>query len=107
MFYRVGKVSCKEGKSDDVLNYFRSNDEFFGSIKGIHSLSYFKSGHDEVTGVAVWESKEILDSNAEKVQSIMAGLMEYVTGHQKFLRAHLNINSNKNNPLAIFESCLV
>ena len=59
MFYRVGKVSCKEGKSDDVLNYFRSNDEFFGSIKGIHSLSYFKSGHDEVTGVAVWESKEI------------------------------------------------
>ena len=80
MFYRVGKVSCKEGKSDDVLNYFRSNDEFFGSIKGIHSLSYFKSGHDEVTGVAVWESKEILDANAEKVQSIIAGLMEYVTG---------------------------
>ena len=79
MFYRAGKVSCKEGKSDDVLDYFRSNDEFFGSINGIHNLSYFKSGNDDVTGVAVWESKESLDANAEKVQSIMAWLMEYVT----------------------------
>ena len=64
MFYRVGKVSCKEGKSDDVLNYFRSNDEFFGSIKGIHSLSCFKSGRDEVISIAAWESSESLDVNA-------------------------------------------
>ncbi len=89
MFYKVGKVSCKEGKSDDVLNYFRSNDEFFGSIKGIHSLSYYKSGYDEVTGVAIWESKESLDANTEKVQSMMVGLMEYVTEAPKIYEGTL------------------
>ena len=48
MFYRIGKIKCEEGKADEVI------------------------------GVAVWENKESLDSNAERVQSMMAGLMKYV-----------------------------
>ena len=78
MFYRVGKIKCEEGNADEVINYFKSNEDFFNNTDGIHSLSYFKSANDEVIGVAVWESKERLDSNAERVQSMMAGLMKYV-----------------------------
>ena len=79
MFYRIGKISCKPGKADDVINYFMSKEDFFTKTKGIISLSYFKSGQDEVSGVAVWESKEILKKNAEIVQSVMGGLMEFVS----------------------------
>ncbi len=79
MFYRIGKIKCKPGKSDDVISYFRSKEDFFSETKGIISLSYFKSGQDEVSGIAVWESKETLEANAERVQSIMGGLMDFVT----------------------------
>ena len=24
MFYRIGKIKCKPGKSDDVISYFKS-----------------------------------------------------------------------------------
>ena len=78
MFYRVGKIKCEDGKADEVINYFKSNEKFFNDTDGIQSLSYFKSANDEVIGVAVWESKESLDSNAERVQSMMAGLMKFV-----------------------------
>ena len=44
------------------------------------SLSYFKSGENEVSGIAVWESKEILQENADRVQTVMGGLMEFVSG---------------------------
>ena len=66
MFYRIGKISCKPGKADDVINYFMSKEDFFAKTKGIISLSYFKSGQDEVSGVAVWESKEILKKMLKK-----------------------------------------
>tara|TARA_B100000287_G_scaffold382468_1_gene387571 strand:+ start:125 stop:361 length:237 start_codon:yes stop_codon:yes gene_type:complete len=61
------------------LNYIRNNENYFNNTKGIHSLSYFKSGSDEVIGIAAWESTESLDANAKRDQSMMAGLMEYVT----------------------------
>ena len=79
MFYRIGKIKCEQGKADEVINYFKSNEDFFSNTEGIHSLSYFKSANDEVMGVAIWKSKESLDSNAERVQSLMAGLMKYTT----------------------------
>ena len=78
MFYRVGKIKCEEGKADEVINYFKNNEDFFNNTDGINSLSYFKSANDEVIGVAVQESKENLDSNAERVQSMKAGLMKYI-----------------------------
>ena len=79
MFYRIGKIRCNPGRTDDVINYFRSKEDFFSETKGIISLSYFKSGQDEVSGIAVWESKETFEANAERVQSIMGGLIDYVT----------------------------
>ena len=42
MFYRIGKIKCKPGKSDDVISYFKSKEDFFSETKGIISLSYFK-----------------------------------------------------------------
>ena len=39
--------------------------------------------NDEVIGIAAQESKESLDANAERVQSMMAGLMKYVTSKPK------------------------
>ena len=29
MFYRIGKIKCNPGKTDDVINYFRSKEDFF------------------------------------------------------------------------------
>ena len=52
---------------------------FFNNTEGIHSWSYFKSGSDEVIGITTWESRESLDANAKWDQSMMEGLMEYVT----------------------------
>ena len=66
-------------KSDDVINYFKNNRDFFAGTNGIISLSYFKSGSEEVTGIAVWENKEIFKANTEKVQSMMTGLMKFVS----------------------------
>ena len=79
MFYRFGIIKCEAEKADEILNYFRNNEDFFNNTEGIHSLSCFKSGRDEVIGIAAWESRESLDANAERDQSMMAGLMEYVT----------------------------
>ena len=73
------KSKAKQEKPMGVLNYFRNNEDYFNNTEGIHSLSYFKSGSDEVIGIAAWESRESLDSIAGRVQSMMAGLMEYVT----------------------------
>ena len=79
MFYWLGKIKCEERKADGVLNYFRNNEDYFNNTEGIHSLSYFKSGSDEVIGITTWESRESLDANAKWDQSMMEGLMEYVT----------------------------
>ena len=89
MFYRIGKIKCKHGKSDDVINYFKSKEDFFADTSGIISLSYFKSGQDEVSGIAVWESKETLEANAERVQSIMGGLMDFVTAPPEIVEGYL------------------
>ena len=70
MFYRIGKIQCKPGKSDDVI-------------------SYFKSGQDEISGIAIWESKETLEANAERVQSVMGGLMDYVTAPPEIVEGDL------------------
>ena len=78
MFYRVGKINCKPEKADDVIDYFKDNEVFFKETDGIQSLSYFKTSANEVTGIAVWESKEKLDANVERVQSIMKGLFKYI-----------------------------
>ena len=95
MFYRVGKIKCESGKADQVLNYFRNNEDFFSNTEGIHSLSYFKSSNDEVIGIAAQESKESLDANAERVQSMMAGLMKYVTSKPKIPEGILEYQFNK------------
>ena len=76
-------------KSADVDLYFRSKEDFFSETKGIISLSYFKSGQDEVSGIAVWESKETLEANAERVQSIMGGLMDFVTTPPEIVEGNL------------------
>ena len=89
MFYRIGNIKCKPGKSDDVINYFKSKENFFSETKGIISLSYFKSGTDEVSGIAVWESAETLEANADRVQSVMGGLMDYVTAPPEFVEGDL------------------
>ena len=89
MFYRIGKIKCKPGKSDDVINYFKSKENFFSETKGIISLSYFKSGKDEVSGIAIWKSKETLEANAERVQSVMGGLMDYVTAPPEIVEGDL------------------
>ena len=75
--------------SDDVISYFKSKEDFFSETKGIISLSYFKSGQDEVSGIAVWESKETLEANAERVQSIMGGLMDFVTAPPEIIEGDL------------------
>ena len=89
MFYRIGKIKCNPGKTDDVINYFRSKESFFSETDGIVSLSYFKSGENEVSGIAVWESKEILEQNAERVQSVMGGLMEFVSAPPEIVEGNL------------------
>tara|TARA_B100000900_G_scaffold105635_1_gene87700 strand:+ start:370 stop:666 length:297 start_codon:yes stop_codon:yes gene_type:complete len=89
MFYRIGKIKCNPGKTDDVINYFRSKEGFFAETQGIVSLSYFKSGENEVSGIAVWESKEILEKNTDRVQSVMGGLMEFVSGPPEIVEGDL------------------
>ena len=89
MFYRIGKIKCNPGKTNDVINYFRSKEDFFSETDGIVSLSYFKSGENEVSGIAVWESKEILEKNAERVQSVMGGLMEFVSAPPEIVEGDL------------------
>ena len=89
MFYRIGKIKCKPGRSDDVIDYFKSKENFFSQTKGIISLSYFKSGQDEVSGGAVWKSKETLEANAERVQSIMGGLIDFVTAPPEIVEGDL------------------
>ena len=90
MFYRIGKIKCRPGKSDDVINYFKSKEDFFADTSGIISLSYFKSEQDEVSGIAVWKSKENLEKNAERVQSVMSGLMEFVSAPPEIVEGELD-----------------
>tara|TARA_B100000282_G_scaffold271327_1_gene225916 strand:- start:203 stop:493 length:291 start_codon:yes stop_codon:yes gene_type:complete len=94
MFYRIGKIVCKPGKTDDVINYFRSKEDFFSETNGIVSLSYFKSRENEVSGIAIWESKEALEANAERVQSIMGGLMDFVTSPPEIVEGDLEYQFN-------------
>ena len=91
------------GKEDEVLNYFRNNEDFFNNTEGIHSLSYFKSGSDEVIGIAAWGSRESLGSIAGRVQSMMAGLMEYVTFPPEISEGILEYQFKKNNNPIIFD----
>ena len=89
MFYRIGKIKCNPGKTDDVINYFREKENFFADTDGIVSLSYFKCGENEVSGIAIWKSQAILESNAERVQSVMSGLMEFVSGPPEIVEGEL------------------
>ena len=89
MFYRIGKIKCNPGKSDDVISYFKGKEDFFADTNGIVSLSYFKSGEDEVSGIAIWESQAMLEANAERVQSVMSGLMEFVSGPPEIVEGQL------------------
>ena len=95
MFYRVGKITCQPGKADNVINYFKDNENLFSDTSGIISLSYFKSESDVVTGIAVWESKEIFKDNVERVQSMMAGLKDLITSPPDISEGNLEYQFNK------------
>tara|TARA_B100000941_G_C28088605_1_gene342401 strand:- start:100 stop:390 length:291 start_codon:yes stop_codon:yes gene_type:complete len=95
MFYRLGKIKCKTGIADEVLTYFRNNENTFNNTEGINSLSYFKSGNDEVIGVALWESRDSIDASAERVQSMMAGLTEYIISLPEISEGILEYQFNK------------
>ncbi|MFL3012968.1 MAG: hypothetical protein ACJZ19_00195 [Candidatus Neomarinimicrobiota bacterium] len=95
MFYRVGIIKCQPGKADNVIEYLKSKEDFFSDTSGLISLSYFKSEPDVVTGIAVWKSKEILNDNVERVQSIMAGLTDFVTGPPEISEGDVEYQYNK------------
>ena len=42
-----------------------------------------------MSGIAVWESKETLEANAERVQSVMGGLMDFVTSPPEIVEGDL------------------
>ena len=82
-------INFPDGNDPDSFMDNKSKEDFFSETKGIISLSYFKSGQDEVSGIAVWESKETLEANAERVQSIMGGLIDYVTAPPEIVEGDL------------------
>ena len=53
-------------------------------MEGIHNLSYLKLSSDEEIGVAALKSSENLDTNAEQVQSLMAGQTKYIMSPPEF-----------------------
>ena len=78
----------------EIREFLTSKEDFFSETDGIVSLSYFKSGENEVSGIAVWESKEILEQNAERVQSVMGGLMEFISAPPEIVEGDLEYQFN-------------
>ena len=59
MFYRVAKFKHELGKTDEIMEFFKSNEDTFKSSEGLKGVFYFKSSDKEVVGVAMWEIKLI------------------------------------------------
>lgn len=68
MFYRVGKFKHELGKTDEIMDFFKSNEDTF------------KASEEEVVGVAMWESKEHFEQSADRIQSVLSGLAELISG---------------------------
>ena len=54
MFYRVGKFKHELGKTDEIMDFFKSNEDTFKASEGLKGVFYFKASEEEVVGVAMW-----------------------------------------------------
>ena len=48
MFYRVGKFKHELGKTDEIMDFFKSNEDTFKSSEGLKGVFYFKASEEEV-----------------------------------------------------------
>ena len=80
MFYRVGKFKHESGKTDEIMDFFKSNEDTFKASEGLKGVFYFKASEEEVVGVAMWESKEHFEQSADRIQSVLSGLAELISG---------------------------
>ena len=80
MFYRVGKFKHELGKTDEIMDFFKSNEDTFKSSEGLKGVFYFKASEEEVVGVAMWESKEYFDQSADRIQGVLSGIAKLISG---------------------------
>ena len=80
MFYRVAKFKHDLGKTDEIMDFFKSKEDAFKESDGLKSVFYFKANDEEVVGVAIWDSKKHFDSSADRIQGVMGGVMKLING---------------------------
>ena len=83
MFYRVGKFKHELGKTDEIMDFFKGNEDTF------------KASEEEVVGAAMWESKEHFEQSADRIQSVLSGLAELISGPPEIYEGNSGYNFDK------------
>ena len=80
MYYRLTRATLQPGTYDQARETMESIRGKFGEIGGLISSRLVRIGENELMGIAVYESRELLEASQTKFNEIMSAMGPYLAG---------------------------
>ena len=80
MYYRLTHATIKSGTYDEAMATMKSIRDKFSEINGLLSSRLVRISENEIMGIAVYESQELLEASQTKFNEIMSSMGPYLDG---------------------------
>ena len=79
MYFRITIPALPDGKKDEAVSFVKENVmTSFDGIPGLLSMSAAITGDTSFINMAAWESKEVVEAVAEKIQATLADAASFM-----------------------------
>ena len=79
MYFRITIPALQDGKKDEAVSFVKENVmTSFDGIPGLLSMSAAITGDTSFINMAAWESKEVVEAVAEKIQATLADAASFM-----------------------------
>ena len=79
MYFRITIPALQDGKKDEAVSFVKENVmTSFDAIPGLLSMSAAITGDTSFINMAAWESKEVVEAVAEKIQATLADAASFM-----------------------------
>ena len=80
MYYRITKISHKEGDKDKMVAHLESMNHLIDTIEGLNKVQLISVSPTEVIGISEYDNADQVEKAQEKFNQIMGGMKSYFTG---------------------------
>tara|TARA_B100001113_G_scaffold204129_1_gene167415 strand:+ start:3069 stop:3359 length:291 start_codon:yes stop_codon:yes gene_type:complete len=80
MYYRLTHATIQSGTYDEAMATMKTIRDKFNEINGLLSSRLVRISENEIMGIAVYESQELLEASQTKFNEIMSSMGPYLAG---------------------------